>query len=228
MRDDRDIAKVHGSNPLGIGARLPRPAPAVQQFRSALQKHARSGNLWATEEGRAMQSAENPWTRMALNNAWANATLYSTLCALPEKVFVAPRPGFFPSLSATMNHIHAVDLYYLDALENGGLGRRVFDRAETDDPTGLGAEQAETDMRLASFCQDVTPGILQETRLTDRDPGAVAENVASILLHLFQHQIHHRGQAHVQLSHAGVNPPQLDDFHLNFGRAPSAAAYFDT
>ncbi|OYX00023.1 MAG: damage-inducible protein DinB, partial [Bosea sp. 32-68-6] len=33
-----------------------------------------------------------------------------------------------------------------------------------------------------------------------------------LLLHLFQHQIHHRGQAHVMLSGTSVAPPQLDEF----------------
>ena len=35
-----------------------------------------------------------------------------------------------------------------------------------------------------------------------------------LLLHLFQHQIHHRGQAHAMLSGTEVAPPQLDEFHL--------------
>ena len=39
-------------------------------------------------------------------------------------------------------------------------------------------------------------------------------SVASILEHLFQHQIHHRGQAHAMLSSTRVKPPQLDEFFL--------------
>jgi hypothetical protein len=35
--------------------------------------------------------------------------------------------------------------------------------------------------------------------------------------------VHHRGQAHVQLQHAGIDPPQLDDFFLEYGRVPTAA-----
>ena len=30
--------------------------------------------------------------------------------------------------------------------------------------------------------------------------------------HLFEHQIHHRGQAHAMLSSTSVAPPQLDEF----------------
>ena len=67
-----------------------------------------------------MRASEMPWRAMALNNAWANATLYRAVQSLPEAGFTAKRPGFFGSLSATMNHIYEVDLYYIDALEAGG------------------------------------------------------------------------------------------------------------
>ena len=33
-----------------------------------------------------------------------------------------------------------------------------------------------------------------------------------LLAHLFQHQIHHRGQAHAMLAGTTVEPPQLDEF----------------
>ena len=33
-----------------------------------------------------------------------------------------------------------------------------------------------------------------------------------LLAHLFQHQIHHRGQAHAMLAGTSVAPPQLDEF----------------
>ena len=34
-----------------------------------------------------------------------------------------------------------------------------------------------------------------------------------------------RGQAHVQMQSAGIAPPQLDEFHLQFDRAPSAGKF---
>lgn len=167
-----------------------------------------------------------PWITMALNNAWANATLYGALSAVSEATFIEERPGFFPSLAATLNHIYEVDLYYLDALEQGGQGRSVFDRAPVTDPAALGQLQSEADMRFATFCRGLTEGDLSALRVTDRVSGPVEETVSALILHLAQHQIHHRGQAHVQLSDAGIAPPQLDEFHLNFDRAPSAVAYW--
>ena len=84
-----------------------------------------------------------PFAEMALNNAWANATLYGAMAGMDDATFAAPRPGFFPSLKETMNHLYEVDLYYLDALTEGGLGRQVYDRSPEGSVTQLGAQQAE-------------------------------------------------------------------------------------
>lgn len=168
----------------------------------------------------------NPWLFMALNNAWANATLFKAVWALPPEDFAAKRPGFFSSLARTLNHIHEVDLYYLDALEGGGLGRSVYDRDDILDAAELAKAQSGTDIRFAAFCRAVTPDKLRSTCRTEREGETFNENVAAVILHLVQHQVHHRGQAHVQLSDAGVTPPQLDDFYLEYGRVPSAADYW--
>ncbi len=170
--------------------------------------------------------ATNPWLAMALNNAWANATLYAAFAGMSESEFTAERPGFFPSLSRTMNHIYEVDLYYLDALEKGGRGRGVFRRENIELAEPLGQAQADADMRFARFCQSLTLDQLSEVRSTEREDETCEETVAALILHLVQHQIHHRGQAHVQLSAAGIDPPQLDEFYLDFDRAPSANPYW--
>jgi len=173
-----------------------------------------------------MTEAVAPFRAMALNNAWANATLYRALGVLDADAFWAPRPGFFPSLARTLNHVFEVDLFYVDALMGGGRGRAVFDRADILEPAALGAEQAKVDMDLTTFCHQIGPEGLAERCETERRGGMVQERVDSVLLHLFQHQCHHRGQANVQLQAAGIEPPQLDEFHLEFMRAETAQAYF--
>ena len=79
-------------------------------------------------------------------------------------------------------------------------------------------------MRLAMFCQ----GEIDLERIVDveRKDVMTREKIGALLPHLFQHQVHHRGQAHVQIGHAGIAPPQLDDFFLDYGRAPIAREYF--
>ena len=169
---------------------------------------------------------DNPWLAMALNNAWANATLYRAMAGMSDAQFAAARPGFFGSLMRTMNHIYEVDLYYVDALEEGGRGRTVYDRDDIRDVATLGAAQAAVDGRFAGFCRDLTAADLSRRIATERRHGTVTERIDALILHLVQHQVHHRGQAHVMLSHAGIDPPQLDDFYLEDGRVPSAQDYW--
>ena len=45
-----------------------------------------------------------------------------------------------------------------------------------------------------------------------RKEGPLRDRLRRILAHLFQHQIHHRGQAPAMLSSTPVAPPQLDEF----------------
>ena len=163
---------------------------------------------------------------MALNNAWANATLFGALTQLEAGEFTAKRPAFLSSLCRTMNHIYEVDLFYIDALRQCGPDRSVYDREDVTDAVELGALQAASDMQFAMYCSVLTPEDLESTVATERKETFAHESVASLILHLVQHQIHHRGQAHVQPSDAGITPPQLDDLYLEFGRVPSAAAYW--
>ncbi|WP_158965763.1 DinB family protein [Chachezhania sediminis] len=172
-------------------------------------------------------SAVAPFVTMALNNAWANEVLHEAVADMGETAFTAPRPGFFPSIAATLNHILLVDRFYLAALEGHALPYERFEAPDITDPAALYAAQLVQDRRLIAFCKGLGVAALGQTRDTARATGAVPERVDALLLHLFQHQIHHRGQAHVQVQDAGLAPPQLDDFHLDYGRVTSAKAWLD-
>ena len=54
--------------------------------------------------------------------------------------------------------------------------------------------------------------IVQNYILIPRRIGVVRERVRRLLAHVFEHQIHHRGQAHAMLAGTRVKPPQLDEF----------------
>ena len=162
---------------------------------------------------------------MARNNAHANARLLGAVAGLDAGAFAAERTSFFPSLRATLNHSFAVDRYYIDALEEGGRGRAVFrDAPDFAEPAALRDAQAASDARLVAFCDRLQGPDLDRRVPTDRGPETVPERVDALLAHLFQHQIHHRGQAHAMLAGTDVAPPQLDEFFLDFDRRPTAAA----
>jgi uncharacterized damage-inducible protein DinB len=56
-----------------------------------------------------------------------------------------------------------------------------------------------------------------------RPSGPQHDTRTRLLAHLFEHQIHHRGQAHAMLSATQVRPPQLDEFFCAMD-APARAA----
>jgi uncharacterized damage-inducible protein DinB len=155
---------------------------------------------------------------MARNNAFSNRRLGAALARLGREAFAAPRTSFFPSLRETANHILEVDLYYLDAVTEGGRGTAVFDAfVPHDDPADYVSAQAEADRALVVFCDGLAPADLSREVPTDRgERGNVPERINALLLHLFQHQIHHRGQIHAMLAGTEVDPPQLDEYFLRY------------
>ena len=157
---------------------------------------------------------------MACNNAWANHRLLRACAQLSPADFVAARTSFFPSIKATLNHNLTVDWYYVDALERALRGeapnteaRRFFDPQEPFAACAeLQAAQRAVDRRLVDACAALTEAQLGMPVPVQRRAGIQAETATRLLAHLFQHQIHHRGQVHAMLAGTPVKPPQLDEF----------------
>lgn len=157
---------------------------------------------------------------MAYNNAWANHRLLGAVSRLTHAEFVATRTSFFPSLKATLNHNVTVDWYYVDALERGIRGQAVNADAlrffEPEEPfttcEPLRIAQRVVDRRLVDLCVALTDDVLDLPIGILRSAGLEEESATRLLAHLFQHQIHHRGQAHAMLAGSSVKPPQLDEF----------------
>lgn len=163
---------------------------------------------------------------MAYNNAWANHRLLTACAWLSQPEFTARRAGFFPSLQATLNHILVIDRFYVDALEGGTLGPAAWaDEIPCPTLARLHPAQAAVDRRLIAFCEALTPERLGAVVRVHRQERVQEERADRLLLHLFLHQTHHRGQAHAMLSGTSVPPPQLDEFFAA-EEAPLRAADF--
>lgn len=163
---------------------------------------------------------------LAYNNAWANYRLLGACAELTQQEFAAERTSFFPSLQETLNHLCVVDLFYVDALEGGWLGPAAWANPVPFPAIAALAEaQAKIDKRLIAVCDALTPGLLNGDVRVNRDTRVQVERRDRLLMHLFQHQIHHRGQAHAMLSGTGIKPPQLDEF-FSAAEAPLRAPEF--
>ncbi|MES1153258.1 MAG: DinB family protein [Dongia sp.] len=173
-----------------------------------------------------MSNAATYFRAMARNNAWANHRLLSACAKFSDAEFQAERVSFFPSIMQTLNHLLTVDWFYVDALEGGTLGPKAWaDEAPCPTVATLMPEQHAVDRRLVAFCDALDDaGLARETHM-HRVERVQADRTDRVLLHLFEHQIHHRGQAHAMLAGTSVPPPQLDEFFMT-DEAPLRADEF--
>lgn len=160
----------------------------------------------------------------AANNAWANRRLLEACGRLSPAELAAPRQSFFPSIISTLNHILVVDWFYVGALEGWPDAKAAF---ASELPFAVIAElataQRAVDRRLYDFVDGLALDRLDAIVDLPRDGWLQREPAGRVLLHLFQHQVHHRGQVHAMLAGTTVPPPQLDEFFLDDEAATRAA-----
>ncbi|WP_374310646.1 DinB family protein [Dongia sp.] len=160
---------------------------------------------------------------LARYNRWANRRLYGAIGELPPAEIAVPRTGFFPSLLKTLNHLIVTDRIWLSRLTaTPDPEARALDQIIAAEFADLSARRAALDDRIIGFVADLPPARLGEILVYKTMAGAPYETpVDMVLAHMFNHQTHHRGQAHGMLSGTTVAPPSLD--MIVFLREESAA-----
>jgi uncharacterized damage-inducible protein DinB len=149
---------------------------------------------------------------LAAYNAWANARLYDATAALPDALYRQPAGAFFGSLHGTLNHLLVADRIWLRRMDGQGEAPTQLDAILYDDLPALRAARQAEDARIIAHVAALTPAALAAefdyattAGVPQRQPRWQA------LAHLFNHQTHHRGQAHAILTRLGVaDPPSLD------------------
>jgi uncharacterized damage-inducible protein DinB len=146
-------------------------------------------------------------------NRLANRRLLGAIAELADAEFLAPRIGFFPSLALTLNHILAVDEYYIGALHgDSGLEAKYAAFKPARSVAEFVARQTASDQRLIDWCMRLDAQDCDAIIHMDRGTHVQRERSGHVLAHLFMHQTHHRGQVHGMLCGTPVKPPQLDEF----------------
>ena len=147
-------------------------------------------------------------------NRLANLRLHAAMAPLTRAELHAPRTSFFPTLMATLNHILAVDQYYVGVLHGEpGLNEAWHAFVPAATLQDLAERQRISDERLIHWLTAADDVALDGTVRMPRAQGRVQIDAAAHMLqHLLMHQTHHRGQVHAVLSGTPVPPPQLDEF----------------
>lgn len=149
---------------------------------------------------------------LAAYNTWANVRLYDAAARMPDAEYRRDRGAFFGSLHGTLNHLLLGDIIWMHRFTGEGeepsdLGAILF-----DDLAALREARRTEDARIEAYVEGLAAGGLEGTvrYRTTRNPTDIEQELAPLLLHFFNHQTHHRGQAHGLLTAIAGEAPSFD------------------
>ncbi|MEP9376093.1 DinB family protein [Aquabacter sp. CN5-332] len=137
----------------------------------------------------------------AAYNEWANARLYDAAARLPDADYRRDCGAFFRSVHGTLNHLLVTDRIWMDRFMRFNCPAPALDTILFEELFALRNARTAEDTRIRAFVE-----ILDETELeavityTNSSGKAFSQTLWSALDHFFNHQTHHRGQAHALLS----------------------------
>lgn len=152
---------------------------------------------------------------MAAYGAWQNRSVYAAASTLDDAERRRDRGAFFGSIHGTLNHLLWGDEIWMSRFAGtpppksptiaGSVG-------QIDDWQDLGRARIAFDGLIANWADEVDPGWLSGT-MTWFSVAAGREIRAPhtlLVMHMFNHQTHHRGQVNAMLTAAGASPEDTD------------------
>jgi uncharacterized damage-inducible protein DinB len=152
------------------------------------------------------------FAKLAAYNQWANARLYEAALGLDEDAYRRNVGAFFKSLHGTLNHLLVADRIWMKRLTGEGEHPNRLDAILHEDRHALARARADEDERIIAYVRTLDEAALASQLSYATISGApFSQARADALAHFFNHQTHHRGQAHTILSICtGQEPPSLD------------------
>lgn len=160
---------------------------------------------------------------MADHNRWMNEKLYAVCAQLSDGERKQDLGAYFRSIHGTFNHLLLVDRLWLGRLRGEPYAVASLDQELYADYATLERERAKTDSDIQEYV-----AMLEPSRLAD--PAAyvsllkkttVILPLGLILVHLFHHQTHHRGQVTTLITQLGQDFGETDMIYM-----PSAGTMY--
>lgn len=148
---------------------------------------------------------------MARYNLWQNESLMTAASTLTPEERAKDRGAFFGSIEKTFNHLLWADRAWLSRIAGAPAptgGNTEFDGDWSD----FRDTRAATDRKLLDWAKAAPPewfagDLTWYSGMLGRD---FTRPRAEVIVHLFNHQTHHRGQIHAMLTAAGTKPEATD------------------
>ena len=136
-------------------------------------------------------------------NAWCNERLYEATAQIPDAEYRTDRGAYFRSLHGTLNHLLVGDRIWMRRFTARGEVPPSLDAILYDDFLLLRQARRSEDARIRDYVASLNESDLSKPirYRTFVNPQDIEQILAPALDHFFNHQTHHRGQAHALVSH---------------------------
>ena len=151
---------------------------------------------------------------MARYNAWQNTQLADCLHDMSAEDLTKDRGAFFGSILGTLNHLLWGDRMWMSRFDGWDKPTQPIDATTEVCPTlaAWGAERFRADGKIILWAERVKAVELAgdlvwfsgATGKEQRKP------MATCVVHMFNHQTHHRGQVHAMITATGRRAPVSD------------------
>lgn len=161
-------------------------------------------------------SLKSHFELLAGYNQWMNLKVYEAAGHLSADDLAKDRGAFFGSILGTLNHILVADTIWLKRFAAhpscpSALDEVVklpsptrLDQVLFDDFVKLSEHRAWLDCKIINWTAELSDDDLDSVLRYYNTKGiAGSKRYASLILHFFNHQTHHRGQVSTLLSQAG-------------------------
>lgn len=161
----------------------------------------------------------------AAYNAWANNRIYDASASLSAEEWLRETGAFFKSMMGTLNHVLVADRIWLKRMTGTGEAPGSLDAILYRDFEKLRTARKAEDRRIVDWIggMNQTAFAGRFSYVTTTDVRTISQRLAPALSHVFNHQTHHRGQAHAILTTLGRPSLVLD--LMAFQRTPEGIAY---
>src|SRR5579872_3902341 len=178
-------------------------AIGVFTFSASIISMFRSGGLGVMKSRYVM---------FAAYNHWANARIYNAAAALSDADYRADRGAFFKSMHGTLNHLLVGDRIWMQRFTGEGEAPTRLDAILHEDFHDLRRAREIEDRRIEAYIDGIDDEALDASfsYSTLTNPAKVEQVLSEALDHFFNHQTHHRGQAHCLLTAITGAAPSLD------------------
>jgi uncharacterized damage-inducible protein DinB len=149
---------------------------------------------------------------MADYNSWMNQKLYTICAGISDVERKRDRGAFFKSIHSTLNHLLYGDRAWIGRFTKNPFCVKVMGQELFSDFDELRQEREVTDREIVEWSKHVSNGWLEApfeyTSNVDRKTRILPTWV--LVVHMFNHQTHHRGQLTTLLSQVGYDPGVTD------------------